>query len=111
MLIGYSNKDTEKICNDDKVAKKKLGNAVSTKLFQRLQWLSKAPNLEFFNSTYRFLRVHKLSGNYDGMYALDINKQYRIVFYPCDEYGDPNYDDFKAISVVTIQEVSKHYEW
>ncbi len=111
MLIGYSNKEVEKICNSEKLANKKLGKLVSDKMFQRLQWLAKAPNLDFFNNTYRFLKLHKLSGNYDGMYALKINKQYRIVFYPCDEYGNPDYEnDFKTISVVTIQEVSKHYE-
>lgn len=111
MLIGYSNEKVQQICGDAKIAQKKLGKDVSKKLFQRLQWLAKAPNLDFFNSSYNFLRIHKLLGNYDGMFALDINKQYRIVFYPCDECGNPDYEnDFKTISVVTIQEVSKHYE-
>ena len=45
------------------------------------------------------------------MYALDINKQYRLIFYPCNEDGEPDTEsDFKSISIVTIQEVSKHYE-
>lgn len=111
MLIGYSNKNAEKLCNDVKLANRKLGNNVAVKLFQRLQWLAKAPNLDFFNSAYKFLRLHKLSGEYDGMYALDITKQYRLIFYPSDDNGVPNCDiDFKAISVVMIQEVSKHYE-
>lgn len=111
MYIGYSDSKVQKVCENEKDARKKLGQDVSQKLFQRLQWLSKAPNLDFFNSSYRFLRIHKLSGQYDGMYALSINKQYRIIFYPCDEDGDACLEaDFKAISVVTIQEVSKHYE-
>ena len=111
MYIGYSDNKVQKLCENEKEARKKLGNEISLKLFQRLQWLAKAPNLDFFNSTYRFLRIHKLSGNQDGMYALDINKQYRLIFYPCDKDGYPNPEsDFKAISVVTVQEVSKHYE-
>ncbi len=111
MLIGYSDKNTEKLCNNNTFATKKLGSKVAKKLFQRLQWLSKAPNLDLFNTTYNCLRIHKLKGNYDGMYALDIIDQYRLIFYPADAEGQPDWEnDFKAISVVMVQEVSKHYE-
>lgn len=111
MLIGYSNKQAEKLCNNSNIANRKLGSKVSKKLFQRLQWLAKAPNLDFFNTTYNCLRLHKLTGQYDGMYALEITEQYRLVLYPADEYGEPdNENDFKAISIVMIEEVSKHYE-
>ncbi|EKY23861.1 type II toxin-antitoxin system RelE/ParE family toxin [Clostridium celatum] len=111
MDIGYSDKKVQKICENKKEAIKKLGQDVALKMFQRLQWIAKAPNLDFFNTSYKFLRLHKLSGNYDGMYALDINKQYRLIFYPCNEEGEPDTEsDFKSISIVTIQEVSKHYE-
>lgn len=111
MLIGYSNKDVDKLCNNEKVANKKLGNKVAKKLFQRLQWLAKAPDLDFFNRSFNFLRLHKLKGNYDGMYALDIDNQYRLIFYPSNETGEPDWEsDFKAISIVMVQEVNKHYE-
>ena len=53
MLIGYSNKQAEKLCNNSNIANRKLGSKVSKKLFQRLQWLAKAPNLDFFNTTYK----------------------------------------------------------
>lgn len=111
MLIGYSSKEAEKLCNNNNVATKKLGSKVAVKLFQRLQWLAKAPDLDFFNKNYNFLRLHKLKGNLDGMYAIEITKQYRLIFYPADKEGQPDWEnDFKAISVVMIQEVSKHYE-
>lgn len=111
MYIGYSDKKVQKICENEKEARKKLGNDVALKMFQRIQWLAKAPNLDFFNTTYKFLRIHKLSGEYNNMYALDINKQYRLIFYPCDQEGNIDLEsDFKSISIVTIQEVSKHYE-
>lgn len=111
MLIGYSDNSVEKLCNDEKLANKKLGNKVACKLFQRLQWLANAPNLDFFNNSYKFLRIHKLKGRYDGMYALDITSQYRIIFAPSDREGNfIDNADFKAISVVMVQEVSKHYE-
>lgn len=111
MLIGYSNKDAEKLCNNNIIATKKLGSKVAKNLFKRLQWLSKAPNLDFFNTSYKSLRLHKLKGNYDGMYALEITEQYRLIFYPANAEGEPNWEnDFKAISVVMVQEVSKHYE-
>lgn len=111
MIIGYSNKKVEKICQNDKYAKKELGKKIQEKLYQRLDWLSAAPNLSIFNTIYKTLRMHKLTGNKDGMYALDIDQQYRIIFYPCDEEGYPDHSsDFKAISVVMIEEVSKHYE-
>ena len=111
MDIAYSNKKVEKMCGNDKYAKKELGKKVQERLYQRLDWLSAAPNLDFFNTVYRTLRLHKLSGNKDGMYAFEIDKQYRLVFYPCNEHGEPDYEnDFKCISVVMIEEVSKHYE-
>ena len=111
MKVGYSNQKVADLCEDYKKSKKKLGNDVSKKLFQKLIWLAAAPNLDVFNSTYRFLRIHMLNGKYDGMYALDITKQYRLIFYPCDEDGNPNTEsNFKAISIVMVQEVSKHYE-
>ena len=111
MKVGYSSESVEKLCENEKEAKKKLGNDVAKKLFQRLGWLSAAPNLDFFNSTYRCLRIHMLKGEYDGMYAMEINKQYRLIFYPCNDEGEPDLEsDFKAISIVMVQEVSKHYE-
>ena len=67
MDIGYSDKKVQKICENEKEAQKRLGQEVALKMFQRLQWLAKAPNLDFFNTTYKFLRLHKLSGNYDGV--------------------------------------------
>lgn len=111
MKVGYSDKKTKTLCEDKKNSIRELGNNVSKKLFQRLSWLAAAPNLDFFNSTYRFLRIHMLEGKYDGMYALDITQQYRLIFYPCDEEGNRSTENnFKAISIVMVQEVSKHYE-
>ncbi len=110
MLIGYSNKNVEKICNDPKYAKKALGEKIVMKLYQRISWLVAADNLAMFNDTYKFLRLHKLKGNYDGCYAIDIDRKYRIVLYPCDENGEYTNGDFKSISLVTIEEVSNHYE-
>lgn len=110
MLIGYSNKEVEKLCNNPRYAKKELGEKIMVKLYQRMEWLGAADNLSIFNDTYKFLRLHKLTGNYEGSYAIDIDKKYRIVFYPCNENGDYNDSDFKLISVVNIEEVSNHYD-
>lgn len=110
MLIGYSNKEVEKLCNNPRYAKKKLGEKIMVKLYQRMDWLGAADSLSIFNDTYKFLRLHKLTGNYEGSYAIDVDKKYRIVFYPCNENGDYNDSDFKSISVVNIEEVSNHYD-
>lgn len=111
MLVGYKNKKVQDICENEKKATKLLGRDVAKKLFLRLTWLNGAADLDFFNNKYKFLRIHSLKGNYEGFYAMDINKQYRIIFYPCDEDGNRDLEsDFKSISIVMIEEVSKHYE-
>lgn len=110
MLIGYSNKKVEKICKDSRFAKKTLGDRIATKLYQRMEWLKAAETLDNFNTQYKFLRIHKLSGKYEGSYALDISERYRIIFYPCNENGEYSENDFKFISLITIEEVSNHYD-
>jgi len=109
MLIGFNDLEVEKICKNEKYANKKLGQKVAFKLFQRLEWLKAANNLHIFNDQYKFLRIHKLKDKYKNCYAIDITERYRIIFYPCDEEGIYNEDDFRYISIITIMEVNNHY--
>ncbi|NFD93378.1 type II toxin-antitoxin system RelE/ParE family toxin [Clostridium sporogenes] len=110
MLIGYSDNKVQKLCLDYRKAKKEFGDKVTRKLYQRLGWISAADNLNIFNCDYKFLKLHKLSGNYENCYAINITEKYRLIFYPCDEDGNLNKNEnFDAITLIIIEEVSNHY--
>lgn len=56
----------------------------------------------------KLMRRHKLVGNLDGSFAININNQYRLIFRP---YGNNIIiDDLRLIKNIEIMEVSKHYE-
>ena len=110
MLVGYADKDIEKLCENERIAIKKLGKPLAMKLFQRLEWIDAASTLDTLNKLHNTLRIHKLSGNYDGCYALDLDARNRLIFYPCDDDGEfVEAPCFANVTVITIEEVSNHY--
>ena len=53
-------------------------------------------------------RRHKLYGNRNGQFAIDIVKQYRLIFR--QKENNIIIEDLKRIKEIEIMEVSKHYE-
>lgn len=110
MLIGYANKNVQKLCENVKEATKKLGMPLTKKLFQRLEWIKNAETLSVLNTEHNTLRIHLLTGDYEGCYALDLDSRNRLIFYPCDEEGEFIEEPrFENITVITVEEVSNHY--
>ncbi len=110
MLIGYRDKKVQELCENERIAQKKLDKKVAKSLMKQLQNLRSVDNLDIFNQTYRSLRIHKLKGKYSNMYALDLTERYRLIFYPCNKNGELIEDDFKFITIITVEEVSNHYD-
>lgn len=93
MDIIYRNKKVEKCCTDYKKAVQKLGMASAKKLFLRKEQISSFDILQHLIES-RLGRCHKLIGNLDGYYTLDLEHPYRLAFIP---YIDDDKEDWKNI--------------
>lgn len=117
MIIEYSNKKTEKLCEEEKVAIKTLGKEVAFKLSLLMDVMKASKCLNDLRCLPQF-RLHALQGNRKYQYSLTIDKRYkwRLILYPLDENGNilKNYsnESEKLIKTVKAQilEVSEHYD-
>ncbi len=110
MELTYKNEKLKELCLNPKYNKelvKKYGADVAKKLPQRIK------ELEAFNSlndipTFPPFRRHKLSGNREGEFAINITNQYRLIFR--QKENNIIIEDLRKIKEIEIMEVSKHYE-
>lgn len=110
MELTYKNEKLKELCINPKYNKelvKKYGVDVAKRLPQRIK------ELEAFNSlndipTFPPFRRHKLSGNREGEFAINITNQYRLIFRQKD--NNIIIEDLREIKEIEIMEVSKHYE-
>ena len=79
MEITYKNKKLEKVCTSADDAQKAYGLPNARKIHQRIDEISAATDVEFM-VRFRIGRCHKLSGDMDGMYAVDLVHPLRMVF-------------------------------
>ena len=117
MKIIYSNKQTEKICENEKKAIATLGSVVAKKLMMLLDAIEEFPNLYDLFVMPQF-RLHALSNDRKGQYSFVIHKgsKWRLIVYPMDEDRNilMNYLNEKEMLIKTviveIVEVSEHYD-
>jgi len=115
----YSNGKVQKQCTDLKTARKLFGgnSALAISLFARINAMQQANVIKdiVMMPTFHF---HKLSGNMDGYFAVDVKTRrdpWRIIIQPLDENEEPydpcNIDEIAGVvRIVEVREVSKHYE-
>lgn len=116
MKIIYSNKKTEKLCEDFNKAVKAFGKDVAIKLSDLLN------AIEAFSTLYDLVvmpqfRLHALGQNRNYQYSFVIHKGYkwRLIVYPLDENGIVLKDKSNEKEMLTkavmveIVEVSEHY--
>lgn len=110
MILTYRNDRLRKICelpSCNNVLVKKYGIEVAKKLPQRINQLKSFNSLDDVPISPPFRR-HKLKGNRNNQFAIDITNQYRLIFIIGNANIEPN--NFKEIKCIEIEEVSKHYE-
>ena len=110
MELTYKNEKLRKLCEDPKYNKeliKKYGLNVAKKLPQRIKELKAFNCLNDVPSTLPHRR-HKLSGNLKNYFAVNIDRQYRLIFR--QKGNSIIIEDLKEIKKIEILEVSKHYE-
>jgi len=109
MKLTYKNNKLQNLCENSRSNKelvKKFGIDVAKKLPQRIQQLKAFESLADVPSTLPFRR-HKLQGDRKGLFAVNINEVYRIIFRSV--MNNIEVDNLKEIKDIEITEVSNHY--
>ena len=110
MEISYANSRIQKICTDDKVARKTLGHEGAQVLKQRIKQMRDAENLE----TLRFAPGdwHELKGDRKGQLACSLRGLDRLVFLPANDprpiKPDGGLDWSKVTAVMNLEIVDYH---
>ncbi|MFZ4415005.1 MAG: type II toxin-antitoxin system RelE/ParE family toxin [Bacteroidales bacterium] len=106
MKITFSDKNLQKLANDDRKCLKEMGKVRAGKYKDRLTQLSNAQNLE----DVRFLpgNYHELVGDRKGQWACDLDQPNRLIFephenpIPIDKDGKYIWFEIKGIEVIEI---------
>ena len=104
MEILYSNRKQEKILTNSRLVKKEY-NEISNKLLNRLTELKSVDCLEDI-PVVPPPRRHKLSGNLDNRWAVDLNGKMRLVFEP---YGNYDVNDLTTINSIKIIDIMNYH--
>lgn len=110
MDLTYKTKKLQNLCEDPKYNKeliKKYGSEVAKRLPQRIKELKAFDSLNDIPITPPFRR-HKLTGDREGEFAINITNQYRLIFR--QKENNIIIEDLRSIKEIEIMEVSKHYE-
>lgn len=78
MEISFKITKLQKACKDFSRAQKEYGEQIAKKLHQRLNELRSADNL-YIISQIRSARLHELSGDRKGEYAVDLTGNFRLI--------------------------------
>lgn len=110
MNITYKNQKLKEMCESDghkSELVKKYGKDVAAKLKKRLDQIGAFNSLDDIPVTPPFRR-HKLKGNRSDEFAVNIDKEYRLIFTIDEIYTKSS--NLKEVKSIEIKEVSKHYE-
>jgi toxin HigB-1 len=88
-----------KAYEDEKTGTREWGQAVARLYVRRIDTLYAAENGQTLRAL-QSLRFHALSGRRKGQYAVDLGPAYRLIL---------TFQD-SAMTVVQVEEVSKHYD-
>ena len=105
MKIKYRNQKIQKALSSEKEANRQYGKRLAEKIFQRIQYLSAAPDLASVSPEPPYRR-HKLKGNYAGYFSVDLNENWRLIFHPITLNKKEEYslEDIKEISIETVED-------
>lgn len=110
MNLTYKNDKLQKLCEDtdyNKELVKKYGVEVAKKLPKRIKELKAFNSLNDVPTSPPYRR-HKLSGDLQEHFAVNITGQYRLIFRQKEH--NIIVEDLREIREIEIMEVSKHYE-
>ena len=114
MKIFFKNSRIKKLCDNEKELKKRFPNAPKqiALVKRRLEMLKIADNLMVFSNlpSTPSTRLHKLSGDRNGQFAIDLYEKERLIIEP--EIEDPEterLDDLRTIHCICVIEIVDYH--
>ncbi|KJS10716.1 MAG: hypothetical protein VR67_17755 [Peptococcaceae bacterium BRH_c8a] len=111
MDIYFKYKKLQKACNNERESVKEWGHEIAKKVRQRLSELRAAVCLSDI-SHLPPPRLHELSGNRQGQYAVDLLHPYRLIFIPAHKPIPIKSDggiDVSEVTAILIIEVEDYH--
>lgn len=104
MEIVFKTENMKKECEDCKKLASQYGNWQAKKIMTRINELYAAENL---NDIWKLpqVRLHALSGNFKGCFALNIKYPYRMIIYPLNG----NTANLKTVTKIQINNPCHNY--
>ncbi len=99
--FAASNK-LSKILNDPNLMLKQFGPKRSRKIMERLNEFDSAKNLSFIPSEPP-PRCHRLHGSLEGKFAVDVSRNFRLIFEGYDKFDLLSYDKEEIVSIRIIE--------
>lgn len=111
MDVGFRSRKMEKIFNSDSKLVRSYGKQLAKAIRSRTYSLLKASSLADLQADPRY-RMHPLVGKRKGQYAIDLSKNFRLVFEPNHDPVPQKEDggtDLTQVIAVTILEVVDYH--
>lgn len=109
MYIKYKDDRLKKTLNDRTKLARAYGTGNARKIVQRLGEITASSSLRMMLKC-RIGRCHLLKGDYAGMYAMDLEGGWRLLFRPVLQEGQSLSEiDFLTIEIIKIMEVTDYH--
>lgn len=110
MEITFASRKLESALASDKSRVRTFGSEMAHRLARRMAQLHAAPNLEEMRSLPG--RCHELREDRDGQLAVDVTKNYRLIFRPIADPPSAKSDgglDWSRVAAIIILEVGDYH--
>jgi plasmid maintenance system killer protein len=111
VVIVFSNRRLERLCNDGRLAQREWGKTQAEALGRRLDDLRAAQHLGVMRSLPG--RLHELKGDLAGRLAMDLKGGDRLVFEPADDPPPLKPDgglDWEQVTAIRIVDVGDYHD-
>lgn len=113
MQFEYEDTKVKKIITDTKLLQKKVGLEIGKSLKKRMNQLQAVNDFNEYLTKIKLGSPHMLSGNLEGLYAISITANYRLVVEPLIKKLDV--ESLKECKVIKIKGVLEYHggknEW
>ena len=111
MEIQFNRRKDQKTFNSKKELQRQYGDYIARKIMARIAVLKNASNLSSVPTTPPE-RLHQLTGNREGQFAVDLSQPHRLVFAPNHEpvptREDGGLDRGRITAIVILEVVDYH---
>jgi len=109
MIIIFSTRKLEKLCNSQKEAQRKHGQRCGKLLMQRLDEL-RAMTCLIDMAKLQNARCHELKGEHKGHFSVDLEFPLRLIFEPAEnpppktDDGGLNWKEIRSVRILSIED-------